>query len=327
LTLLSPVATLRQLMRIVAFTLFLYLACLNASGEWKVITRQNPDGPGRAVDAQHDGEVVARLIYGEGQMKPYLHVLGKNGELLTNPGTDKAGQPTGQYPHHRGIFIGWKIISELGTDDLWHMRRGCKMDLVKVQKTEGTKNAATISAEVHWRSARETNGSDLLIRETRTFVISRPAPKRTQVDATFALEAQRDLRLDGDLQHSGVHFRAADEVSTREKQTLYLSEPENVSKGNDLKWCRLIFPIGENWYSALQLNAPTNPVEEISTRNYGRFGYFFKKRLSKGENLNLTYRFVIDEIDKPANSAMPSAEQLARWREDAQRLYDGFASR
>ena len=64
-------------------------------------------------------------MFGEGQKKPFLHVYGaKEGELLTNPGVGPDGKDTGQFPHHRGIYIGWRIISGGGTFDLWHIHKG-----------------------------------------------------------------------------------------------------------------------------------------------------------------------------------------------------------
>ncbi len=200
------------------------------------------------------------------------------------------------------------------------------MEVAGLQKAAAADNQATIIADVLWRAGRATNGSDLLVREKRTLVISRPAPKRTQIDAAFALTPERDLRLAGDLQHSGVHFRASNEVYTRQKETSYLTEPEGVSKGDQLKWCRMLFPIGDRWYSALQLNAPANPVEEVSTRAYGRFGYFFKKSLKKGEPLELRYRFVIEQAEVPAEGEN-ALQQRSRARIQAQSLYDQFTSK
>jgi hypothetical protein len=259
---------------------------------WKVVQADNPDGHGKAIDVHEGDRLVARFVHGEGQIKPYLHVFSDNGELLTNAGADKNGKPTGAFPHHRGIFIGWKVESELGTNDLWHMTRGCKMEVATIEQAIGGKDSAKIIAIVLWKSAKSTNGNDLLITERRELTLSRPA-NQTQVDATFTLAPARSLRLAGDLQHSGVHFRASNEVNGRQSETSYLTSPEGKAKGNDLKWCRLSFPIGTNLYSALQLNHPENPVEELSTRKYGRFGYFFKRDLTKGEPLTLKYRFLI----------------------------------
>ena len=293
------------------------VACAAAcQADWEVSQRDNADGPGKAIDVRDDDQLVARFVYCEGQIKPYLHVVGERGELLTNAGADKNGKATGAFPHHRGIFIGWKIESELGTDDLWHMTRGCKMEVATIEKAVGDKDSAKIVASILWRSAKSTNGSDVLISERREVTFSRTS-NQIQVDATFALTPARDLRLAGDLQHSGVHFRASDEVHGRRSETSYVTSPAGKVKGNDLKWCRLSFPIGTNWYSALQLNHPANPVEELSTRNYGRFGYFFKKALKKGEPLTLKYRFV---VDKEAATANPEGRA-----KEAEAMYATFA--
>src|SRR5882762_7056590 len=104
--------------------LILWLGLLSSEvrgAGWTLTEGANPDGPGRKVDIQLNAERVARFVFGEGQIKPYLHVYGESGEPLTNGGLDADGKPTGKYPHHRGLFIGWKIDSELGTFDLWHM--------------------------------------------------------------------------------------------------------------------------------------------------------------------------------------------------------------
>jgi hypothetical protein len=303
----------------IAFSALALLISFSTYADWKIAERSNPDGPGKAVDVTENGRPVARLIYGEGQMKPYLHLFGESGELLTNPGLDKEGRTSGRYPHHRGIFIGWKIVSELGTDDLWHMTKGCAMELAKLETLAGGKDSARIVADIAWRSAKKTNGSDLLIQERRDLTISRK-DKQTQVDAVFTLTPARDLRFAGDLQHSGVHFRAANEVSSREKETGYISFPPDKAKGNDLKWCHFVFPVGTNWYSAVQLNHPSNPVEELSMRKYGRFGYFFKKDLKKGEPLVLKYRFLVEHLPAP----LPS-ENSRPVEQDVEKLYDAFA--
>ena len=296
---------------------------------WKVEQGENADGPGRKVDVLDNGKLVGRFIYGQGQFKPYLHVFGEGEEPLTNGGLDREGKPAGLYPHHRGIFIGWKIDSELGTDDLWHMTKGCRMEVERITKT-GTlmvsgNDAATVEAEVSWRAAKkDQNGSDLLLTEARTLSFSRPKPKQTVVDATFILSPARDISLVGDLQHSGIHFRASNEIAKRTNETSYLFEPENIVKGHDLKWVNLLFPIGQRWYTAMEMNAPSNPVDELSMRDYGRFGYFFKKELKKSEPLRLKYRFVVEQIDQPAANPKPSKEQIAAWQARCESLFKQF---
>ena len=333
---------------------FLLAALVSARAEgWTFAEGTNARGPGRRVEVLLEGRPVARFIHGEGQFKPYLHLLGEAGELLTNPGMDFSGKPTGMFPHHRGIFIGWnKITSNLGSFDLWHFNNGGRMEVLRFDKLEGGKDSATLEATIAWRAGKkDESGSDLLLTETRTLKFSRPAPGSTQVDARFSLKAARALQLGGDRQHAGIHFRAANEVSLRAKETSYVSSPENKeTKGRDwtpeppkkgkdgqpvkeeepppkgeLNWCRLLFPIGERWYAATELNAPANPSGELSWRDYGRFGFFFKRRLAAGETLDVNYRFQLDAVAKPAQGTQPSAEQTTAARAQAEARFQAFA--
>lgn len=323
---------------------------LARSADWSVAEAANTGGPGKQIFIKLDGKPVAGLVHGEGQFKPYLHVYGEQGELLTNGGLDAGGKPTGKFPHHRGIYIGWnKIGSDLGNYDLWHFNNGGKMEVQSFDSSTSD-GAATVVAKISWRGGKkDADGSDLLLTETRTLKISRPGGGRTQVDAHFSLKAARDLRLDGDLQHAGIHFRAANEVADRNKETAYVSDPANKEAksknwkpaapkkdkdGNEvktsapeiaeLKWCRLIFPVGKNWYAATELNAPANPVEELSWRDYGRFGFFFKKSLKQGETLDLDYRFLVEPTEAPAEKAKLSSDQSLKATSAAAGDYTAF---
>jgi hypothetical protein len=86
----------------------------------------------------------------------------------------------------------------------------------------------------------------------------------------------------------------------------------------------LLFPVGERWYAATELNPPSNPVEELSWRDYGRFGFFFKRKLAAGEALDLDYRFFIEPAEAPAAKPKPSDKQIAKARAEAQGRYREF---
>jgi hypothetical protein len=296
----------------------------SALASWTIQDGANPDAPGRKVDVQQDGKLVARFIYGEGQIKPFLHLFGTEGECLTEWSPDQ------QFPHHRGFFIGWnKIASDLGIYDLWHMKGGSRMTAVKIDTSEATEDSARLSATIEWRGGKaDASGSDLLLTENRTLIISRPQPHRIQVEATFVLRAARDLALGGDLQHAGVHFRGSKELLTRKGETSYLWEPDLPGKtgkieSRELKWARLTFPVGQHWYSATLLNAPANPVEQLSWRDYGRFGFFFARELAKEESLTLRYRLLVKREE--GLTAKPDAEKAAASRAEAQACHEEFA--
>ena len=310
---------MKQLLSI--FTLIAILS--SARADWAVKDDANTELPGRKVDITQDGVLRARLIYGEGQINPYLRVQGEAGDGLNEWDAKQT------YPHHRGIFIGWnKIVSDLGSFDLWHFNNGGRMTVAKLDQLESGKNSATIVATIEWRGgAKDAGGSDLLLTETRTLTVSRPAAQTTQVDAQFVLQPARDLTLGGDLQHAGVHFRASASVEKNAKDTAYVWEPDLDGKGGkvaskEMKWARYTFPIGARWYHATELNAPANPVEELSWRDYGRFGFFFAKPLKKDETLTLKYRFFTDLAE--GLSAKPTDEQRAVFRQAAQAEYDAF---
>ncbi len=298
---------------------------------WSTRQTENPDGPGMAFDVLHQSKPAARLIFGEGQMKPFLHVFGADGEMLTNPGLDAEGKEAGRFPHHRGIFIGWnKIRSELGNDDLWHFRRDEHMEVTNVRESSVTDDYAEIIADIAWRSPnKDSDGDDVLVREARTLRVWKPeGPWAVVVDARFDLVAARDLTLGGDLQHAGVHFRAHREVIDRAGDTIYMWAPDVAGRGGriineEMRWCRLVYPIGENWYSTIQLNAPGNPTEELSWRDYGRFGFFFKREMKKGESLTLNHRFITTKVIAPGEGGYEEAvAKLLRDRsEEAYKKY------
>jgi hypothetical protein len=323
------------------------------AAEWKVFKAHSDDLPGQNVTVTRDGKLVARFIYGEGQPVPYLALYDDQERLLTNAGVDKTGKTVGIEPHHRGIFIGWQQIkSDLGTSNIWALSGApakgkggepSKMEAVGFDQLTADKDSATIVARLEWRAGtKDATGNNLLLTETRTLKISRPAPGvAAQVDATFRLKPARDVSLDGNVQHAGVHMRVSHLVVDRAADTSYLWSPANAPTagkaylknvtdrfgsvvGKDLQWGEFLFPLHDRWYSALQMNSPRNPVEEFSTREYGRFGFFFKKDLKRDENLEVAYRFLVRNAEPPAEMPKRSAAQAAKARQDAEAAYSRF---
>lgn len=323
------------------------------AADWKLTKANNEDLPGQNVTVTQGGKVVARFIYGSGQKMPYLAIYDDQGRLLTNSGLDKAGKTVGIEPHHRGIFIGWQQVkSDLGQTSLWGLggeksgkgKAGApaEMAVAELEQLTTTKDSATIVARIEWRDGSAPSGKNLLLTEKRTLTISRPAPGvAAQVDATFKLTPARDLSLGGNVQHAGIHMRVSHEVVAHADETSYLWSPENAptagkgySKtkvnntgsvvGQDLQWGEFLFPLNGRWYSAVQMNAPKNPVEEFSTREYGRFGFFFNRDLKKGAPLELNYRFLVQNAEVPAQTPKRSAPQQAKVRAEADAAYAKF---
>jgi ubiquinone/menaquinone biosynthesis C-methylase UbiE len=281
-------------------------------------TAEKREEAGSKIDVFNNGQPVATFIFGPRELKPFLHVFASTGELLT------AWDPKQHSPHHRGIFIGWnKIESDIGNSDLWHLNHGEKM-LVKEVRHTATATNATIVATINWHAQKpDANGDSILLVETRRLDISQPAPGKTQIDAQFTLDAMRDITLNGDLQHAGVHFRGSNELDRRTNETRYVWEPDLPGPdgrvvSTDLKWCRLIFPIGTNWFAATELNSPGNPTAELSWRDYGRFGFFFKHKLEWGDTLDVKYRFITEPVSPSAKDDLPGQRAIAA------RYYDDY---
>lgn len=288
------------------------------------------DRAGEYLDVLLDGKIVARYMDAhdvstkERRMetyKPYLHVFDAEGKEPITKG------PGGEYTHHRGIFIGWRMITFDGKKyDRWHMigltdkkdpEKSTKPgDIVheKFLEQKADADSATFTSLTHWDS---DPGAPPLLVEERTFTFHRaPAPARLTIDFTSKLTAANgDVMLDGDPEHAGIHYRPSDEVD-REK-TLYVIPAENPHphKDVDYPW------VGETYtlkngktYSVVEMIHPSDPKEEhwSAYRNYGRFGAFFKQEVKSGQSLELKYRFLI------ADGEMPPIEQI-------EKSYDEFA--
>ena len=64
------------------------------------------------------------------------------------------------------------------------------------------------------------------------------------------------------------------------------------------------YGLNNKTYSVVDMNGAGNPEPTIwsAYRDYGRFGPFIKKDLSKGESFNINYRFWISESSIPARA-------------------------
>ena len=71
------------------------------------------------------------------------------------------------------------------------------------------------------------------------------------------------------------------------------------------------------------MTAPENKFSELSWRDYGRFGFFDKKELRKGQTLELRFRFSITEIQDVDNPAQ-SESYKASVRQENKEAYQAF---
>jgi hypothetical protein len=241
--------------------------------------------------------------------KPYLHVLAFDGKTLLTKG------PGGKFTHHRGVFIGWNKTNFAGKDyDFWHCKnveRRHASYLAAEEKADAAQ--ATLVSLTDWPTAE----GQTVISEKQTVTARELAPGLRQLDFTFVLSAPNGpVKLGGDPQHAGFHFRAAEEVETHEKDTRYVRPPTATGGKNDVwadcPWVVCDFTVGEKRYAVMHMNAPTNPAPAVfSTRAYGRFGAFFTSEVTPEKPLKLQFRLLV--ADAAAAAQEDWAARYAAW--------------
>lgn len=268
--------------------------------------------PGEHLDILLDGHIAARYMFAHDKAnlnatyKPYLHIFDAAGEYPITKGVG------GLYTHHRGIFIGWNKMGFGGkTYDRWHMKGGEIVHQKFLVQKAGPEEAV-VTSQTHWN---DEAGKPILVEE-RTMTFRRGGEAgRLLVDFQAKLSAPNgEVALDGDPEHSGVHYRPAHEVDY--KKTLYVFPKEKASAKNDvdLPWVGETYTLKDKRHSVVQMNHPGNPkgTKFSAYRNYGRFGAFFVAKIPAGQSLTLNYRFLV------ADGAMPSAETV-------QKCFNAFA--
>ncbi|NBO90793.1 MAG: hypothetical protein EBV06_00525 [Planctomycetia bacterium] len=230
----------------------------------------------------------------EATFKVYHHAYSPEGVLLTKG-------VGGQYTHHRGLFYGFmKTTYGKETVDIWH----CKGQTHQAHKefAEETPANPVIGrhrVKIDWNG----NGGKTFAVEERELAAF-PLPGGTLIEFTSRLTpTEADVKLDGDPQHAGFHFRASNEVNDKTKnETIYI-RPDGVGKPGtetnwpsnkkhiNLPWLAMSFVVGGQRYTSAYLDLPTNPKESrFSERTYGRFGSYFVTTVTKEKPLTVRYR-------------------------------------
>ncbi len=260
--------------------------------------------------------------------KVFHHVFG--------PGTDQiiTNGAGGLFPHHRGLFVGWRRTKFEGQEiDSWHCTKGAHQRHVKFLEMKGDVKHGLMTAEIHWN---DTEGKPVIV-ETRTVDVSPIIAGEKlsardalgwQIDWRTKLESKRgEVQLDGDRQHAGFQFRAANEVA-EQKSARYI-RPEGFTQEPDahevddtgdpprhinLGWLAMTYPLGQHRYTIEYFEDPSLPKPSLfSERPYGRFGAFFKTTVTPEKSLVMKYRVRVTSGDAPTQAQI-------------QKNYDTFVS-
>jgi hypothetical protein len=249
------------------------------------------------VDFNADGKLVARFMTSHDTStperhtdtyKPYLHVFAPTSGTRLTKGSG------GQFPHHRGIFVGYNKIDVGGKKyDLWHMTKGDQV----VTKSIGLEIDGHLqhTAEIDWE---ESPGKPLLT-ETRKFSLSKGMkPFYLDVEMWSTIKpVAGEATLDGDPEHAGAQFRPSEKIDPAKTEYLFPGENIDAHKDKDLPWAAEIFTVEGKTFTVAILNHPDNPkgTRYSAYRNYGRFGAFPVLQASVEKPAKLHYKWVVAE--------------------------------
>lgn len=267
--------------------------------------------------------------------KPFHHVYDPiRGEKFLTSGTVKTAKE-GLFPHHRGLFFGFNRISygKDQTADIWHGTQGAFSQHEEFVEQVAGPVLARHRARIGWygRDGR------LFAQEEREVTVY-AAEGGTLLDWSSRLTTTLpQVRLDGDPQHAGFHFRAAQEVANNGKAHTYYVRPDGKGKPGEtrnwdvkkpdrrtvnLPWNAMSFVLDGHRYSVLRIVHPTNPGETRgSERDYGRFGDYFEYDLTPERPLLLRYRLWIQAGEVTPEQCAAIARGFRQpppisWRED-----------
>lgn len=237
--------------------------------------------------------------------KPFHHVYDGEQRLTNGPdGESEYIAKEIQFPHHRGIFIGWnKLVCEGQRYDFWHMQTAAQVHQRHERGWSGNREAGHV-AVIHWN---DPDGEPVLVERRHVTVRRLADPAILLLDFRSDLTAVRgDVFLDGDPEHAGVQYRAHNDVGTApdaaKAEYLFHAEGIDPKKDKDLPWAAMSYGLGGRRYWVQQMNHPDNPKGGVYSayRDYGRFGAFFTDTIQKDQTLTLRYRFWIGRGETPS---------------------------
>ena len=305
--------------------------------EAKPVTFSWHHTPGESTELRFGDRPVLRYMYRtyDGSTPESHELTKKVFHHVFDPTTGKqllTKGPGGLYSHHRGIFYGFSQLryGDGKTADVWHCNRGESQRHMKIDYATAIASlnygyeAAILAGPVFalQRAVINWHGTDgeVFAKEGRKITaFNVPGGTLLEFESTL-ISTDGPLEIDGDPQHAGFQFRAAQEVAEKTKdQTYYLrpdgrdkpgvtrnwdhkniGEPSNKQTEN-LPWNAMSFVVGGKRYTALYLDHPDNPKPaRYSERDYGRFGSYFATKIEASKTLAVRYRLWIQEGEMTA---------------------------
>ena len=152
--------------------------------------------------------------------KVFHHLYDLDGNKVTNDGV------VGLYPHHRGIFFAFnKVTYGNGKKcDVWHCTGDAYQSHEKTLSEEAGVVLGRHRVEIAWHGV----GKEVFAREERELTVYNVPGGRLVEFASKVRTADGPVKLDGDPQHAGFHFRADKEVAEKSKDKTVFVRPDGV---------------------------------------------------------------------------------------------------
>ncbi len=247
----------------------------------------------------------------EATYKVFHHLYDPAGTRFVTKG------PGGKYSHHRGLFYGFNRVSygDAARVDVWH----CGGKAHQSHEAFLAETAGPVMGRHTVRIAWHGPGDKVFATEAREMTVY-GVPGGQLVEFASRLKSTvGKVKLDGDPQHAGFQFRAAQEVADGDQKLTYYLRPDGQGKPGEtrnwsakaprpecvnLPWNAMSFAIDGHRYTALYLDKPSNPKEaRYSERTYGRFGSYFEYELDDGKPLELNYRVWLENGEMTRDEA------------------------
>jgi hypothetical protein len=288
------------------------------------------------ADLLYAGKPVLRYMYAfdrstakraEETFKVYHHVFGPGtSDLITNG-------PSGLYPHHRGLFVGWRQTRYDGGEiDSWHCIKGAHQRHVRFVEKGVDAHSGFMASEISWNDGQ---GQPVIseIRSVRVTKVGTPGgPPAWQIDWMSRLQSRRGkIELAGDRQHAGFQFRAAQSVAktnsaafirpkgfSQQPKAFEVDDRKDPDKFINLGWLAMSYAINGKSYTVTYFEDPALPKpSRFSERPYGRFGAYFKTNVTPEHPLTMRYRLIVTAGSPPDQETIQSqydrfAAELAR---------------
>ena len=277
------------------------------------------------ADLLYGGKPALRYMYGFDRSTParetetfkvYHHVFGPGTEDLITNG------PSGLYPHHRGLFVGWRQTRYDGGEiDSWHCLKGAHQRHVRFVEKTADAHSGFMSSEISWDDGKDQPVIDEL-RSVRVTNVGKPGSLASwQIDWTSRLQSRRGkIELSGDRQHAGFQFRAAKSVAETNSATFIrpkafpqqpkafeVDDRKDADKFVNLGWLAMSYSINGKLYTVAYFEDPVLPKpSKFSERPYGRFGAYFKTTLTPDHPLTMRYRLIVSAGPPPSRDTIQS---------------------